>query len=179
MRIGLYPISAKPYHLGHHMVIEKASKECEKVIVIVSLLDRENIMGSDMAIIWRDHILKILPANVSTIFLESSPVARVFEILKLREENPLSEYSFSIYSDEHDIMKNYNNDALKKVCPRLLMSNEVTRRGISRNETVAISGSELRNHILNVDFKSFKQGMPEQLDSLAIFNILATLHKEC
>lgn len=177
MLIGLYPIAAKPYHLGHHMMALKASKECDKVIMIVSLLDRENVMGSDMAMIWKDHILKILPKNVSTVFLESSPVKHVFQILKLKEESPFTEYSFSIYSDNDDILKNYSDDALRSVCPNLLKSNGVNRIGVSRNETIQISGSKMREFILEGDFKSFNENMPKELDNRAIFEILATLHK--
>jgi len=177
MKISLYPISAKPYHLGHHMMIQKASKECDKVIVIVSLLDRENVTGSDMAIIWKNHILKILPENVSTIFLQSSPVSKVFEILKLREQSPSSDYKFCIYSDESDITKNYSNSVLEKICPRLLMEGGLERRGVSRNETIQISGSDVRKHILNGDFISFEKSMPKELNSKAVFEILATLHE--
>jgi citrate lyase synthetase len=179
MKIALYPISAKPYHLGHHMMIQKASKECDKVIAIVSLLDRENVTGSDMATIWKNHILKILPENVSTIFLQSSPVSRVFEILKLREQSPSSDYKFCIYSDESDITKNYSNSVLEKICPRLLMDGGVEKKGIPRSETVQIRGSDVRRFILHGDFSSFEKSMPKELDSKSVFEMLATLNKHC
>ncbi len=176
MHIGLYPIAAKPYHIGHHMVMQKASKECDKAILIISLLDRENVSGTDMAIIWRDHIIPTLPENVSTIFLESSPVSHVFHILKLRNDDPLSEYSFTIYGDENDIKK-YEYDKLSSVCPRLLESGGINIAGIPRNKTVNISGTKMRSFISQNDFESFKKFIPEEINAQKIFEILTAFHK--
>lgn len=177
MRIGLFPIAAKPYHLGHHLVMQKASQECDKVILIVSLLDRDNILGVDMALVWRDHIIPKLPDNVSTVFLESSPVARVYQILKLREADYTSDYKFRIYSDNEDIKKNYSLNSLINACPMIAETDVVECVGVPRNETVNISGTQMRHFIREGDFNSFASFMPEDTDNKAIFEILATLHK--
>lgn len=177
MLIGLYPLAAKPYHLGHHMMMQKAAKECDKVILVVSLLDRDDIAGNKMAIIWKHHILPVLPDNVDTIFLKSSPVNRVFDILRLREADPTSDFRFRVYSDENDIVKNFNNELLDKVCPTLLMFDDIERIGVPRSDTIQISGTQMRDFIRNGDFQSFEQFMPDELDKKAVFEILSALDK--
>lgn len=177
MRVGLYPIAAKPYHVGHHMVMKKASEECEKVTLIVSLLDRENVMGSDMAYIWRDYIVPKLPENVSTIFLESSPIARVYKILKLRDDGPYFDYNFRIYSDPDDIQKNFSQKTLLKACPNIVGTSALEVVGVPRSDTVDISGSRMREFIREGDARSFLEYMPEEIDGQAIFETLATLHE--
>ena len=41
MKIGLVPVSAKPYHAGHHYLIETAASKNDKVIVYASTSDRK------------------------------------------------------------------------------------------------------------------------------------------
>ena len=159
------------------MVMKKASQECDKVVLIISLLDRENIMGVDMALIWRDHIIPTLPENVSTIFLESSPVARVYQILKLRDSDFSSDYKFRIYSDNEDIQKNYSNQSLINACPMIANTDIVECVGVPRSETIDITGTRMRHFIREGDFESFNKFMPKETNNKAIFEILATLHK--
>lgn len=172
MQIGLYPIAAKPYHIGHHMMVQKGSQECDKFIIIVSLLDRENVSGADMACVWRDHIIPILPNNVSTIFLESSPVSRVFQILQLKEVDFSSDFSFRIYADSNDVSK-YSLDKLQKVCPSIVMTNQVEVVGVPRETTTDISGTEMREFLASRDYASFKDFIPEEMDSKQVFDLLS------
>jgi len=175
-KYGIFCGSFKPFHIGHFNMIERASKECDRLILIVSLLDRDIIKGSDMAIIWKNHILKILPNNVDPIFLESSPIKRVFEILKLRDQNKSSPFSFSIYSDKDDSSK-FSDQVLSKICPNILGTNSLKIISISRDETTQISGTKMREYIKNNDFNSFEKYMPKEINSKEVFNILACNHK--
>lgn len=166
MLIGLFPIAAKPYHLGHHLVIKKASNECDRLILIVSLLDRDNIKGNDMARIWQDYIIPKLPSNIDPVFLNSSPIVRLYEILQMGET---SDFSFKIYSDDMDIKK---YDDLSKSCPNLVINNRIEKVGISRSSIANISGTKMREFLMNNDFDSFSKFMPEEFDNQSIFNIL-------
>ena len=38
MKIGLVPVSAKPYHAGHHALVELAASQNDKVLLFVSVL---------------------------------------------------------------------------------------------------------------------------------------------
>lgn len=177
MLVGLYPIAAKPYHAGHHMVMKRASEECDKVILIISLLDRDNIFGSDMAVIWRDHIVPTLPENVSTIFLESSPVSRVYKILGLRNGGPYNDYSFRVYSDSNDMKKNFDHSALTRACPNIVGTDALKVVGIPRCDTIDISGTTMRKYLREGDCESFLKYIPEEMDGQAIFDRLATFHE--
>jgi cytidyltransferase-like protein len=175
-KYGIFCGAFKPFHIGHLLMIQKAAKECDRLILVVSLLDRDIIKGSDMALIWKNHILKILPNNVDPIFLESSPIKRVFEILKLRDENKSSPFLFSIYSDKEDSSK-YSDQVLSKICPNILGTNALKIIPISRDQTIQISGTKMREFIKNNDFVSFEKYMPKEINSKEIFNILTRNHK--
>ena len=175
---SLIPGAFKPFHKGHWDLMKIASENSDKVILFVSLLDRENIIGSDMARIWRDYILPVLPPNVSAVFLESSPVSRIYQILKLRESNPFSEYKFKIYSDIKDIEKNFNHNIIRGIVPNIADTDIIQCIGIERNKTTNITGAKMREFIRNGDFKSFSEFMPDEISKKEVFNILATLHEK-
>ena len=62
MKVGLVPISAKPYHKGHHYLVEQAARENDEVIVFASTSDRKRsgefpITGNSMIRSWNDLII--------------------------------------------------------------------------------------------------------------------------
>ena len=80
MRIGLVPISAKPYHTGHHALVEIASKDNDAVLLFVSTSDRIRdgefpIYGDDMKKVWLEELEAIMPGNVE-IEYGGSPVRK-------------------------------------------------------------------------------------------------------
>ena len=90
MKIGLVPMSAKPYHRGHHYLVETASSENDKVLLFVSISDRRKkgqipIYGEDMQQIWHEDLEAVMPNNVE-IFYGGSPVRKVLETLINAEE---------------------------------------------------------------------------------------------
>ena len=69
MKIGLVPMSAKPYHRGHHYLVTSAAAQNDKVMLFVSISDRCRkgeipIYGSDMEDIFCNRIETVLPQNV-------------------------------------------------------------------------------------------------------------------
>ena len=69
MKIGLVPMAAKPYHAGHHWLVEQAAGENDKVILFVSVSDRKRkgelpILGADMVKVWQEELEPIMPSNV-------------------------------------------------------------------------------------------------------------------
>ena len=143
MKIGIVAGSFKPYHAGHHAMVEKAAKENDKVELYVSLSSRGvrkikdpsdertlkkgarqievpkigelAIFGSDMKKVWNDHLGKILPSNVTLHLLDtgSAPIRKAYELLQNASDQN-SEDHFTIYSDPVDIERNYSEKQLLK-----------------------------------------------------------------
>ena len=85
MSIGLIPLSAKPYHSGHHHIVQLAARENSKVILYVSTSDRIKegefpIYGKSMLEVWKREIENILPKNVEIVY-GGSPVRKVYEFI--------------------------------------------------------------------------------------------------
>mgnify|MGYP001562874000 CR=1 FL=1 len=90
MNFGLIPMSAKPYHIGHHNMIKRASEENDAVIVFASTSDRKRgiapgLTGHVMVRIWETHIIPLMPRNVE-IRLGGNPVRKILEPLDGRLE---------------------------------------------------------------------------------------------
>ena len=115
MNIGLLPISAKPYHAGHHALVEMAAGANDEVLLYVSISDRKRkgelpISGADMKKVWEEEIEQILPGNVTPVY-GGSPVGHVFDILRGAEEKLIAgDYQghvYTVYSDPTDTAQNY------------------------------------------------------------------------
>ena len=186
MKIGLVPMSAKPYHAGHHALIDIAASENDKVLLYVSTSDRKRkgefpIYGSAMQKLWLEKIESILPKNVMP-FYGGSPVQKVYEVLidadeKAREGNLDNVYT--VYSDPEDTAKNYSPSSIEKYFPVAHKSGIVKfaaeenpaafTRGVG---TPDVSGTSVRASLECGDFESFKKSMPAGLDSRDVFNAL-------
>ena len=83
MVVGLIPGAMKPYHAGHHYLVESAMRECDRVIIFTTAKDRKGISGIKMAFAWTNLIIPLLP-NVEVKFV-TSPVGAVYKFLE--EEN--------------------------------------------------------------------------------------------
>ena len=110
MKIGLVPMSAKPYHRGHHYLVTTAAKQNDKVLLFVSTSDRNRkgefpISGKDMQEIWIEHLESIMPSN-SQIIYGGSPVRKVYEELE-RADASNSQDTYRVYSDPVDTSRNY------------------------------------------------------------------------
>ena len=119
MKIGLIPMSAKPYHKGHHWLVEKASGENDRIIVFVSTSDRKKkgefpILGSNMNRIWKEELEAIMPENAEIVY-GGSPVRHIDTTIDSAanantDNDPMTindDNVYSIYSDLTDTSKNY------------------------------------------------------------------------
>lgn len=182
MKIGLVPVSAKPYHAGHHSLVEKAASENDKVILFVSTSDRHRkgefpIDGADMSRIWREELEGIMPGNVE-IQYGGSPVRKVYETLGMANDSG-SPDTYVVYSDPVDTAQNYPESNLKKYCGNLrdsgqcLLAAEEDPSGFTRGEgTPNVSGTKVRRMLEAGDFEGFSASMPAGVDGQNIFNIL-------
>jgi len=183
MKIGLVPISAKPYHAGHHYLIEAAASQNEKVIVYVSTSDRVKpgefpIYGNVMKRIWAEHLLKIMPENVEIDF-GGSPVRKVYEYVGAACENLNLTDELTIYSDDQDTQANYPLDQREKYMNPLYSANKVlfaaevlpesfTRGNVAPN----IRATTLRQHLLERNFVEFASKLPRQVNAYSIWDKL-------
>ena len=165
MKIGLLPVSAKPYHAGHDGLVRIASNENDSVLLFVSTTDRARsgelrVSGDAMQMIWWDYIEPTLPQNVTPDY-GGIPVAKVYAELETAEAEGSTD-TYVIYSDEEDILK-YTDEALNKSAPNLFAKGQIKRRGVSRTETVDVSGTEMRDLLDDSDLVGFVSLLPPNI----------------
>lgn len=170
MRVGIVAGAFKPYHKGHHRMVEIACKENDVVHVIVSLTDRKRskqvpVSGVQMEKVWNDHLVHILPENAkdNLELLPSgyAPVRRVYEMLENAAECNSSDV-FNIYSDPKDIER-YNEKSLSRALPDSFVDTNVFRRPVNMSETANVRGEDMRKWMGSRDKESFITGLPDGL----------------
>lgn len=176
VKIGLLGMSAKPYHVGHDTLVRMAASENDLVLLFISTSDRARsgelrVSGDTMQTIWWDYIEPTLPQNVTPDY-GGVPVAKVYAELEKAEAEGSTD-TYVIYSDEEDILK-YTDEALNKSAPNLFANGQIERRGISRSETVQVSGTEMREFLEDNDAVGFIALLPPaiQKNGKEIFDLL-------
>ena len=143
MRVGIVAGSFKPYHKGHHKMVEIACKENDVVHVIVSLSDRNrvdqaSVSGKQMEKVWNDHLVHILPENakenLNLLPVGQTPVRIAYEMLEDAAESNSSN-TFNIYSDPSDINR-YNEKSLLNRMPKKFVEENIFRRPVSMMLTI-------------------------------------------
>lgn len=175
MSIGLVPVSAKPFHRGHFLLIQKASKENDTVIVFVSTSDRARkgeitISGQKMLQIWRTQIEPILPANVTVEYVQV-PIRSVWETLGTANENQAPEI-FKIYGDPADLAERFPEKSLIKYAGYLYENEQIILRPIERGLTDNISGTAMRRALQTGDFEAFAAGLPPGMEADVVWQML-------
>ncbi len=164
-RIGIVPLSGKPYHLGHSMLIDLASAENDRALLFVSTSDRGIVSGRAMAQIWKEMIEPSLPENVEVTY-GGSPVGNAYAVMgKASEEG--SQDTYVVYSDVGDEGR-FDDRSLRKYVPNL----NVIRRGVPRSSTVDISGTKMRDFLTLGDKESFLEYLPPSLDGNRVWDLL-------
>jgi len=186
MKIGLVPMAAKPYHAGHHWLVEKAASENDKVLLYISLSDRKRkgehpILGSAMQQVWEEELENILPSNVITTY-GGSPVGHVIDVLVDAEEKALDgslEHRYTVYSDAEDTSQNYTEQVRNKYFPTALdmgmirFAAESDPAGYTRGSgSPDVSGTAMRQALQSCDLDEFKKGLPPGVDAQKIYDVL-------
>lgn len=171
-KIALVPMAAKPYHIGHDSLIQIASQENSIVNLYVSTSSRENISGAQMMLIWKQDIEPILPKNV-LVYYTPQPVLSVYNELKHADQELVSEI-FTIYSDDKDMIANFPDKRLQKNSPTIFAMNQIQKRSISRSSTVDISGTKMRDLIMQGDKETFMKYLPNNIDKEHVWLVLTS-----
>ena len=182
LKIGLVPISAKPYHQGHHALVLKAAAENDEVVLLVSTSDRIRpnefpILGSDMHRIWKEELEQIMPPTVRVEY-GGSPVRKVYELLGAACDTR-SDNTFIVYSDPRDTAENYPELYRTKYLEPLFTSGQIVfaaeedpksmTRGVG---TPNIRGEDLRQALANSNFQEFASLLPNEANATRIYDIL-------
>ena len=83
---------------------------------------------------------------------------------------------FTIYSDPVDMSRNYREASLIKSVGEDFLKNQIEKRPLDRNETVPVSGTDMRRHLADKNDEAFKDMLPYQLSDASkqeVFDILS------
>lgn len=167
-KIGIVVGSYSPYHAGHDAVIRLASRENDIVHVYASLSNRKEISGVAKETVWKEHIEPSLPSNVNVTY-GGSPIGNAW--VELGEASLVeSQDVYNVYSDPDDAESNFPDNMLQKYAPNLFNNGRVKRRPVERLSTVDISGTKMREFLVNNDKESFLKYVPRALDGNAVWN---------
>jgi len=166
--IGVIPIAGKPLHIGHWKLIELASKENDRVVVYTSLADRNrknelHVSGQTFAYFWNEFFIPQLPKNVKVKFTDSPVRHSIFELKwfeQLLTQDNIDVPMVKLYSDDHDVEGNFDGEQLEKYAPTMVKTNRIEKRGISRESTVKISGTQMREFLQSGDKTNFFKYLP-------------------
>jgi len=182
MKVGIVAGSFKPYHAGHHKMVEIAAENNDQVYLFVSTTDRlrkgeHPLYGKDMRKVWSDHLSSILPENVHLYLLGpgQAPIRSVYELLEDASKKGMDD-NFTIYSDPVDMSRNYREASLTKSVGEDFLKNQIEKRPLDRNETVPVSGTDMRRHLADKNDEAFKDMLPYQLSDASkqeVFDILS------
>lgn len=165
-RIGLIPMSAKPFHKGHQLLITNASLENDVVYVLTAKSDRNRrgelpIYWTQMECIWNQVIIPNLPKNVIVNFLQSSPIQEVWKIFDATKHESINTCPvFTIYGDIQDNNARFNNFLLQKYANSLFVVNHVQTRSYDRSLTNNVSGTAMRLYLRTNNKKTFCDNLP-------------------
>jgi hypothetical protein len=178
--IAILSVSCKPYHNGHHLLIKRASQECDIVRLFVSTADRKRggeavVLGVDMHNIFVTQIEPILPKNVKVIY-GGSPVSNAWELVGVIDKTqPLDvSKSYTLYGDPTDINESFPQTSLAKYTPNLLKLGLIKTVSVSRLSTVNVSGTMMRVWLQTGNKEEFCNHLPVGVDNDLSWNTLKT-----
>lgn len=172
-KIGIVPMSAKPYHAGHDGLVRLAVRENDEVHLFVSTTTRDSVSGEAMAKIWKDQIEPTLPGNVRVTY-GGSPVANAWKDMGEADKAGTRD-TYRVYSDPEDAATNFPDTSFIKYTPNLFADGRVMRRPVERSSTVDVSGTKMRGFLDSGDKGSFLRYMPPDIDGNKVWDTLQAM----
>ena len=163
--VGVIPMAGRPVHSGHWCLIEKALQCSDVVYLFVSLKDRGEgsgrISSGNMLKIWKELLLPALDKRVIVRFCDS-PVLdanRFVRSTSLSNEH----MKFTFFGDHADTVTRWNDSFLEKTFSDLVEQRRIDVFGVSREDTVQVSGTEMRKWLEERDRDKFVMHLPQVL----------------
>ena len=150
----------KPVHRGHWELIQRASKNCDKVMVFVSTGDRGGrngeigVIGEDIKVLWKQYLMPLLPKNVKVEFV-SNPTNRAFDAFQGNDE-------YYVYTDHEDASR-YGVGFLPK---------NVRVMTFAREGVMDISGTKMRQLLLEGRKEEFVSYLPPGVPGDPVWTLL-------
>lgn len=173
----MIPMAAKPLHNGHWMLIERAAKECDTVIVFTTLKDRKRkgeyvIYGSLMQIVW-ESIGNYLPKNVSIEFVKQ-PWGSIYTTIEDKEEIEPGMNTYRVYCGPDSI----NEQKFNKYFPDLWTNDVIEVISPDQRYCDELSGKLMRDALSKGDYLYFIKNLPHPLTDEVKNHIWTTLSTE-
>ncbi len=167
MQIGLVSGGFKPYHKGHHFLVEKASRENDVVKIITSVKSRDELSGEAMRQVWLDVIMPVMPLKNAQLEISKSPVGKTFEYLDNLEAGLLPEGTIlNVYAGQKDLNSRFRDEYMLKKYPKSMAAGAIIRTPVARGkDSPKCSGESMRDCLGNIEL--FRAGLPEFLKSKA------------
>tara|TARA_A100001011_G_scaffold223471_1_gene231393 strand:- start:54 stop:614 length:561 start_codon:yes stop_codon:yes gene_type:complete len=176
MKIGIVPGAMKPYHAGHHYLVESALQECDMVTILTTRKSRKGISGDSMYNIWLNYIIPHLQEEYGEkikVQFVVSPIRTVYEdfIERIEAEGP-DGHSYMIYGGTEDNNRFQSKNLVQKypVAAEHITNVAESRagkfqRGVGKSPMA--KGEWIRNSLETNDEKRFNSMMPAFLKPVA------------
>lgn len=161
--IGIFVVAGKPVHAGHWKMIELVSRECDEALIITSTSGRDELPAGVMIDAWKAVLEPQFHhdfSNATLIISPESPLSLAVD--KMRQlKNVVSKFVF--YSDDEDAAGKYSASKMADTLRDPVAIEKFQQRPVPRSETVAISGTRMRQFITAGDKQSFDEFVPQTL----------------
>ncbi len=162
MKIGLVAGGFKPYHKGHHFLVEKASRENDRVIIITSVKSREDLKGESMSKVWKEIIVPLMPLQNVDLEIVTSPVSATFDHLDSLVDRSAEGVEYNIYGGAQDLEKRFPNDYMLNRYGALMTDGSINLTPVVRgDDSPDASGTAMRDQLGNL--AAFREGLPKFL----------------
>lgn len=176
--LAIFPGSFKPPHIGHYLVVEKLfnDKKIDKIYIVISPKDRDNITAKQSYDIWNYYIKNLLKSDKSTnqsqkihviISKIPSPILFSYNLAKSLKKNDkliLVKSSKNVNDKRFEIF-----DSLKKKGVKI---DFITLTSFKNNKDRVLSATNMRKTIAENKFKNFKKFIPKNINSKKIWKIV-------
>ena len=159
--IGYFPGSFKPLHRGHYESIIHMCKNVNKLHVVMSVKDREDLSGVACKEYVEKYIAPTLP-NVSFHYIDGSPVGEMYSMIEKLDANIVDDVY--LFAGIEDAGGRYRPQALSKNFPKLVKANKIHVKvldSICVDNTKRISGTDTRTYLAEGNRAKLCEALPD------------------
>ena len=152
MKVAFFPGSFKPPHIGHYTLIKELLPKVDRLYILISNKPRDGILAKESKKIWEIYLNSNNRKKIQIVITNKSPILEVFKIL--REERWTSEDTIYLIKSSKN-SKNKRFDLFKR------LKLNIKEKVLPKFKT--ISSTNMRQALLNKDFRTFQKFLPLHL----------------